>query len=141
MNRTKTILGSLVLFVGVCGCGDTPAKVIRDIYSTRNEMADMLFLANDEDTAKYCAEVKVERLKKKWETVKKRYEDYLGDKEYKRDMKAAYLENKAEYDATDRRVQLGIQRLERLRGPSMGRLIGSAQTGFTFSPDVILQAK
>jgi hypothetical protein len=141
MKKAKLALGVLVL-LGAAGCGDSPAKALRDVYSVRNEMADLLFLADDDDSARQLADTKIEKLKKKWEKVKQRVDDFLPDKEHKRDMKDAYEERRAEYEATDRRLKDGLRQLSsRVRGSGAAALTAAAQSAFPFNHNELLGFK
>jgi len=66
------------MLLGTCGCGDSPARVVRDVQTTRNEFVDLLIKVTDEESAKE-AMVKdgpVEKLAKtKWENIKKRLDE------------------------------------------------------------------
>jgi hypothetical protein len=136
MNRARGAIGLLVVFAGVCGCGDTPARALRDINSTRNEAADLLYVAHDDASARVLMDTKLEKLKKKWDTVKKRFQDFMMDKEDKRDGKEAYDANRQEFDATERRLRVGAQALQsRANGASVAGLVAAVQSNFPFDPE------
>ena len=76
MNRIKRRWGVLVLVVLVSGCPDGPPQILRDEMNAAAEVADYLSKVTDEDSAREAVAV-MDRLKDRWDVIKKRRENYI----------------------------------------------------------------
>ncbi len=77
MHRRRYLFAVFCVMVTILGCGDTPRVVLRDVLTTWNELADLMYtIPDDPETAEEFAgdliKKKLEPLKKKWEAVEKR---------------------------------------------------------------------
>jgi chromosome segregation ATPase len=62
----------LLLSLAAAGCGDTPHDVVRDIITFRNELADEALRVTDEASAKATLEGRINKMKSRQESIKKR---------------------------------------------------------------------
>jgi hypothetical protein len=76
MRKTVRIWGILSLVVCVSGCPDGPPQILHDEINAASEVADYLSRVTDEDSARIALAV-AERLKSRWEDIKKRRENYI----------------------------------------------------------------
>ena len=76
MNKIKHRWPVLALVVFVSGCPDGPPQILRDEMNAAAEVADYLSKVADEDSAREAVAV-MERLKDRWEKIKKRREDFI----------------------------------------------------------------
>lgn len=65
------------LFLSVAGCGDSWNSLNQMEKNVQNEVADILSKVQDEASAKLIVTDTTEKVKNKWEAVKKRKEKYL----------------------------------------------------------------
>jgi uncharacterized protein (DUF3084 family) len=61
-----------MLSMAAVGCGDTPHEVMRDIITFRNELADEALRVTDEASAKATLEGRINKMKSRQESIKKR---------------------------------------------------------------------
>jgi hypothetical protein len=76
MKKTARVWGPLALVVFVSGCPDGPEQILRDEKNVAAEVADYLSKVTDEDSAANAVSV-ADRLKERWDAIKKRREAYL----------------------------------------------------------------
>jgi hypothetical protein len=130
--------GLMGLLAGAAGCGDPPRVVVRDTLTTMNEVADVLMDINDESTAKDVLKSQIEPLKKKWENVRKRQEEFSKfDKEHKTELKEALDGLMQERKATGARLKAQIARLNEIRRRTTGpvtSLTAAAKVPEDFKP-------
>jgi hypothetical protein len=87
MHRRRYLWAVGCLTLIILGCGDTPHVVLRDVATSWNELADLLYeIPDDPDTAEEVAGRLLKRelkaLKVKFEEVKKRVQNFQkADKE------------------------------------------------------------
>jgi hypothetical protein len=116
MSRVRLVAGVLLLLGSVAGCGDPPRVVLRDVLTTLNEVADSLLEVDDEDTATKVMTERIEPLKKKFEVVKKRVENFRKfDKDEKKELAETIEPMLPEGMATAKRLKEQADRLTRLR--------------------------
>ncbi len=102
MNQRRSLCLFFCLTLVALGCGDSPHKVMRDTVTTWNELADLLVqIPDDPETADDYAQVllkgKMDELKKKWEIVNKRTEQFgKYGKEEKKELENAIEDLKSE---------------------------------------------
>jgi hypothetical protein len=115
MRSRRSLIAFVCLAPALVGCGDTPHTTLRDTITTWNELADFAtMIPDDPATAEEAAESiyksKIMPLKKKWELIKKRTQDFtMADKDTKRDIDDAIVALAPEAKLALRRVvaQLG----------------------------------
>jgi hypothetical protein len=119
--RRRTLAAVLLCLLGVAGCGDPPRVVVRDTLTTMNELADIMLEINDESSAQDVLKTKVEPLKKKWEKVRKRQEEFSKlDKEQKDELTQALENVKAEGKAAGKRLKEQVQRITAIKDRTRG---------------------
>ena len=71
----------ILLSVLACGCGDSPARVVRDAQTARNEFVDILLKVTDEESAKVVTakDKEVDKVQKRWDDIKKRLDNRQKD--------------------------------------------------------------
>jgi hypothetical protein len=98
------------------GCGDPPRVVLRDTLATLNEMGDAMIEVYDEASAEEALKTRIDPLKKKWENVKKRQQEFTKlDKEDKVLLSAAIDPLEPEEQATVKRLMEQGKRIKGIR--------------------------
>ncbi len=122
MKKINRLWGVLVLVVFVTGCPDGPPQILRDKRNTACEVADYLSKVKDDDSAKNAIAI-ANKLKDRWETIKKRRENFLklaGKAETKEFGK---LQNEKEYK---REMEASIERLKQYAGSVRNKITDPA---------------
>jgi hypothetical protein len=76
MNTIKRRWGVVLFVVLLSGCPDGPPQILRDEMNASAEVADYLTKVTDEDSAREAVAV-MDRLKDRWDAIKKRRENYI----------------------------------------------------------------
>jgi hypothetical protein len=122
MRRATLVTGVLFLLVSATGCGDTPRVVLRDTLNTWNEAADCMVEIVDEDSAQEIMKGKVEPLKKKWDGVTKRLQEFSKfDKEQKQDLLDTIEPLILEAGAATKRLKRQADRISDIRNRLAGK--------------------
>jgi hypothetical protein len=109
MKKINRLWGALFLVVFVTGCPDGPPQILRDERNAAAEVADYLSKVVDEESAANAKAV-LDRLKDRWESIKKRRENFLklADKSEKKEF--SILQKQPDYDSE---MKATIARLKR----------------------------
>lgn len=75
-KKINRMWGALILVLFVTGCPDGPPQILRDERNAAAEVADYLSKVVDDESAA-TAKAVAERLKDRWEAIKKRRENYI----------------------------------------------------------------
>ena len=127
--RRAVVVGGLLCLLGAAGCGDPPHRVLRDTLTTLNEAADALMLIKDEESALTVIKTKIEPLRKKWQLVRKRQDEFRNmDKDDKAELAELLLNYVAESKATGQRLAGQGARLSALRDQLMRGRGGNPDT-------------
>jgi hypothetical protein len=142
--KRALLLGGLFLLLGsASGCMDSPEAAMREATLTYNELADIMTVVYDEDSAKPLVKGKMERLKNKWDGISKRIERFTKaeDPKVNEALLEGVLATMDELLASAMRVDAEVERLKEIRrqleensqsSPSLDDLI-KAPNNFKFA--------
>jgi hypothetical protein len=115
MKKARGFLATLLVLVGVSGCGENSHVLVHDLLVFWNEVCDNLLRATDDEKAKDMLAVQFKVLKKKHEKLYERTTNCFKDvgREEAKDLEATLLDYHEEIVATDERLKNCVARLKK----------------------------